>query len=99
MQRFVDDSLKQIDLGDGDFVKVPTALSFETVSRFQISDGDGDGKKVTALLLAIIKEWNLKLADGSDAEINEANLCKLDINTVNTIMQAVTPMFTVEKKD
>lgn len=97
--RFVESNeLKQIDLGDGDFVKVPAALSFEFLSGFDLDDTMKGGAKALAFMKGIIKEWNLKLADGSVAEITEENIKKLEFSTIRTIMEAVTPMLSVAKK-
>lgn len=97
--RFVTDAdLKQIDLGDGDWVKIPSRLSYGFVAG--ISEGDEkDAVKIsTKILVGVIKQWNLKDADGNDVAVTPENIQNLDFSTVQAIMTAVEPMMTPDPK-
>lgn len=61
MSRFVTQETQTIDLGEGDWVKIPKALSYEQVLKYS-SAGD-DYERSKSMLLGCIKEWNLKLID------------------------------------
>ncbi len=87
-------------MGDGDWIKIPSRLSYGFVSQFgDMKKDQADTAKVIGLLVKVVKEWNFKLADGSLAEISEDNFRKLEITTIQTMVAAITPLMTVEKKD
>ena len=87
--------LLQIDLGDGDWVKVPSRFSYGFVQNFSDIE-TGDVKKIAGFLLQMLKEWNLK--DGDEiAEIDQEHLESLDVDTFKTIMEAVTKLLTLPK--
>ena len=85
MSRFVDPTeLKQIDLGDGDWVKIPARVSWEIAEDFTTSELP-EGKKGILMLRTFIKEWNLKDKEGNIPKITEENIKKLDLPTLNKI--------------
>ena len=59
MSRFASKELRTIDLGDGEWIKVPVALSYNTVLSIN-SDKSNESDIAKAMLVACIKEWNLK---------------------------------------
>lgn len=99
--RFVeDDELKTIELGDGDWVKIPSRLSYGFVSKFNESGVKSDEmSKITDLLVQVIKEWNLKTRDGAVAPISKEFLVRLDVDTIKTLVTEITSLMGVEKKD
>ncbi len=96
--RFVNEQdLLQIDLGDGDWVKVPSRLSFAMVS--DLADVEGkDSTKTLAFITRVIREWNLKDAEGKGVPLTEENIKKLDLDTVKMIGEAIAPLVQVPKK-
>jgi len=46
------------------------------------------------MLVECIKEWNLKDENGVIPEINEENIMKLDILTIQTLSNAIVPLLT-----
>lgn len=98
MTRFVDPTdLRKVDLGNGDWIKVPSRISYGELT--EVGDlKSGDAGKITALLSKVIKEWNLTDADGKGVGISVESIKRLDIGTVKQIAEAITPMFEMEKK-
>jgi hypothetical protein len=105
MYRFVDDNeLQTVDMGDGDWIKIPAKLSYGFVSKFgdmKKEVAPGDVGKVLGFLVGLVKEWNFKMNKEGDeiAPITEEYLNMLDIGTLNAMVAAITPLMTVEKKD
>ena len=98
MSRFADEKkLKQIDLGDGEWVKIPEKLSYGTIAEIGEVDSSS-AEKTTKLLVAILKEWNLKDDDGEDVEINEKNIKMLDIQTITQISTVLGEILAPDKK-
>jgi hypothetical protein len=98
MSKFIDEKqLKQIDLGDGEWVKIPEKISYGTIADFGGVDGT-DIEKTTKFLITFIKEWNLKDGDGNVPEVTEDNVKRLDVGTIRTIMEGIMPLITVEGK-
>lgn len=95
--RFVGkNDLKQIDLGEGDWAKVQSKLSYGFVERF--GNDVSDKEKIIKMLLFTIKEWNLIDPDtGNIAEINVENLRKLDMDITILILEEATKMISVPK--
>lgn len=101
MYRFVDDNeLQTVDMGDGDWIKIPTRLSYGFVSQFgDMKTGENDMGKIMGFLVKLVKEWNFQLSDGTVAPITQETLSKLEIGTINKMVESITPLMTVEKKD
>jgi len=97
MSDFVSNKLKQIDLGNEKWIKIPEEISFGQVQNFTSGEKDESTMALKAMV-TFIKEWNLK--DGDDiAELNEENIKRLKIEDVNIISEAITGMIqTVDKK-
>lgn len=97
--RFVDENdLKQIDLGEDDWVKVPARISYGLVAKMGDLEAENDMEKITKFIVPILKEWNLKDSTGEVVEITEENILRLEISTVKQIIEQVVPMITLEKK-
>lgn len=89
MSRFVTQETQRLDLGGGDWVEIPKALSYAEVSKYtSIGSHYEIGK---AMLLGCIKAWNLKISDDSEeiAPITEENILKLDVKTTQIIDKAL----------
>lgn len=92
--------MQQIDMGDGDWIRIPARLSYGFVSQFGDMKGAGEGaEKVIGFLAKLVREWNFALKDGTPAPVTEDNIRRLDIATINAMVAAITPLMTVEKKD
>lgn len=97
MSRFVKNELRTIDLWEGEWIKIPTALSFEKVSTITwVTDPLEMSKK---MLTTCVTEWNLKDHNGEVPEINEENILRLDIETITILTQEITKMITPEAKE
>jgi len=87
--RFINpNSLKQIDLGDGDWVKIPSNISYEMATKI------GDPKKTdieraSFALINLIKEWNLKDENEKDVPVSKENIIILDLDTATKIMSGI----------
>jgi len=105
MYRFVDDNeLQRVNMGDGDWIEIPAKLSYGFVSQFGDMKKEGGTlamEKVMGFLVKLVKNWSFKATKDGDeiAPINEENIKRLDIVTLNAMVAAITPLMTVEKKD
>lgn len=73
----------RIDLGDGDWAEIPEVISFGTAASF--AENANDAAKV---ILSVVTAWSVT-EDGTPVELNEANVRRLDIATVNVIIEAI----------
>lgn len=92
MSRFASKELQMIDLGDGEWVKIPTALSYKVV--LEINSSKDESVIAKNLLTTCIKEWNLKDENGDVPEVNEENILQLDVQTITKITEAITKLVT-----
>ena len=89
MSRFASSDLRTIDLGDGEWVKIPVALSFKDSMEFKAQSDDESAKK---MILRCVREWNIKDENGLVPELNEENIMKLDIATITLISKELTKL-------
>lgn len=90
MSRFASSELQEIDLGDGESVKIPVALSYEQVAK--LTECPTEGGMSRAMLVECIKEWTIKDDAGNIPELTEANIVRLDIRTVQVITSEITKL-------
>ena len=96
--RFVDPKkLKRVDLGEGDWIEVPERLAYGTVAAMS-NIGETDADKTTALLVEVIKKWNLKDENDAEVAITKDSIERLDVATVTLISETVASMMTLSKK-
>lgn len=97
--RFVDpNELRQIDIGDGDWVKVPVRFSYGFIEQFQEAQGS-DTEKAAQFLEQMIKKWNLKLPSGEVAPIDVDHIRTLEVATFMLIMENVTKGLDIPKEE
>lgn len=92
MSRFASTKLREIDLGDGEWVKIPTWLSYAQVLKLTSFTSESEVSK--AMLIECIKEWNLKDEDWNSMEVSEDNIMRLDIITIQEISKEILPLLT-----
>lgn len=90
MSRFASKKLREIDLGDGEWVKIPTALSYDQVIRLTSNTTEAETSK--AMLIECIKEWNIKDEDGKDREVTQENIMDLDIHTIQILSAEIVKL-------
>jgi len=90
MSRFASKKLKKIDLWDWEFVKIPTALSFNQVMN--INKGWDEFETSKLMLIECIKEWNIKDENWKIPKVNEENILNLDIQTITKISWEITKL-------
>lgn len=90
MSRFASTRLQEIDLGDWEWVKIPSALSYADVLEFTSVKDELQLSKI--MLVKCIKEWNIKNEDGLVPELNETNILTLDLPTIQLISTALTKL-------
>ena len=93
--------LHQVDLGDGEWVKIPSAYSyFDSMELLRAQAGKSTDEQagLNKMLTVIVKEWNMKDAEGKPAELNEENIAFLDYGTVNTILAELNKLLVPSKK-
>jgi len=98
MSKFVTDKLTKIDLGDGEWVKVPSAVSFNLVRDFTKVQADSDMEKSMEMLIVLVKGWNLKDEDVKPAELTPDNLKRLDMKYINIIIQELLKIMGIDDK-
>ena len=98
--RFVSkNELQKIELGDGDWIKVPLRLSYAMLQELAIASGkngeddNGNIEGTAEGLASLIKEWNLKDADDKDVEVTVENVKLLDVKTINLIAEKTANLF------
>jgi hypothetical protein len=92
MSRFASTKLREIDLWEGEWVKIPTALSYAQVIKLTSSTNEAEMSK--NMLVECIKEWNLKDEDGVIPQVNEQNIMRLDMLTIEKISSQIIPLIT-----
>lgn len=92
MSRFASKKLQTIDLGDGEWVKIPTALSYAEV--LELTSAKTEMEMSKTMLVRCIREWNIKDEDGKFPELNEENILNLDVQTITLISQEITKLMT-----
>jgi len=97
MSRFVGKELKTIDLWEGEWIKIPTALSFNDVSKITSETDTTEMSK--KMLVVCIKEWNLKDTEGNIPEVNEENILTLDVSTITILTEEITKIINPETKE
>jgi len=90
--------LEKIDLGNGEWVKIPSMYSYADMTKMVGETDTTDVQKGKNVLVNSIKEWNLKGSDGEVAEVTEANIMMLDVESVNKINIAITSKMNLDKK-
>lgn len=90
MSRFASTKLREIDLWEGEWVKIPTALSYELVLELTGSWNDFETSK--KMLEKCIKEWNLKDEDGNIPVLSIENILKLDVATIKIISDEIAKL-------
>jgi len=100
--RFVNENeFTTIDVGDGDWVKIPARLSYGFVAQFEdVKEGTNVKQldKIAGMLAQCIKDWNFKMENDEVAPINKEMISKLEIPTVKLIVGEITSLMGVEKK-
>jgi len=93
MSQFVSDELETIDCGSKEWVKIPKEISYEQAQVFSnVQDKENVPMK---MMLTFVKEWNFD-DGGKVAEINEANIKRLNIKTITLIAEALTKKIAVD---
>lgn len=80
-------NLQTIELGGGDWVKIPTKFSAGFVEDY--SSSSDEEKKDSHLLAKSIKEWNLLDENGQLLPINVDIVRQLSLEDMNTILDAI----------
>lgn len=84
------DNVKRIELGEGDWVDIPSVLSTEDAEKIRASDADVDVAK------AVIRDWNLT-EGGAKVEITAESLRRLDIRVTKQIVKEVLALMSFPK--
>lgn len=97
MTRFVNENEHvTIDLGEGDWVKVPAKISWKLLTTTAKQQGDDLAQISSRLLAKLVVEWNLKDANGNVVPISEDAIDRLDARTGVAIMNVINPLITSE---
>ncbi len=80
------DSLKRVELDDGQFVVIDVDYDVWTLEELS----SGDLARVMAAFAAVIVETNLTDRKGQPIEISPAGLKRLRVSQLNRIQQALT---------
>ncbi len=95
----------QIDIGDGEWVKVPSFLSYKDATTLfsrvekDLPADEAESERIRGLRLVtyMIKEWNVMDGD-KIAEISEESIERMNLQAYMKISQVVMPIVTLEKK-
>lgn len=92
-----DDDLEQIDLGDGEWVKIPVSIPFGTLEKIAELPGSNAAKTVPTLLL-VIRGWNIKDVAGAVPQVTTESIRKLDMATIKAITDRVAAKIAPDEK-
>jgi len=90
MSRFASTKLRDIDLGDGDIIRIPVSLSYKQVLALTSHSTEAEISK--AMLIECIREWNLKDDDGNDVPVTEENIMNLKIDVIQIVTNELLPL-------
>ena len=90
MSRFASTKLRDIELGDGDIIKIPVALSYKQVLALTSYSTEAEISK--AMLIECIREWNLKDDDENDVPVTEENIMNLKIDVIQIVTNELLPL-------
>lgn len=96
--RFVnEDALETLDLGDGDWVKVPQKVSYETLE--QIAETGGTEIAMARQMLQLtVREWNFVDEEGKEVPVTDETIRKLDIPTIKAIVEVLNDKVRLDPK-
>jgi len=100
MSHFVSNKLKKIELGDGEYVEIPTDMSFEDsryLGTIKVTFSD-EFDQTIQMLLKFIKNWNLKDEDGKEVELISENIERLKMPTLVKIQEEILAIMGMEGK-
>lgn len=98
---FVDDSTERIDLGEGFWVEILSAISLNQSEKVfqQVSEEKVSKIQVAKKMLVVfIKKWNICEEGGEVAEINEKNIGRLPMKIITRLSELVEPKMNISKK-
>ena len=87
MSKFVSSELIKIDLGDGDYIKIPKEISFADCDSF--ASGVVGFEQTLTLVVSLIREWNLKDDESKITEISPENVKRLKLEVIHIIQNAI----------
>lgn len=90
MSRFASTKLRDIDLGDGDIIRIPVSLSYKQVLALTSHSTEAEISK--AMLIECIREWNLKDDDENDVPVTEENIMNLKIDVIQIVTNELLPL-------
>jgi hypothetical protein len=98
MSKLISKNLITVDLGDGEWAKIPEDISYgDIVELKNIEEKERD----IVVLKKFIREWNIKEGDGTIAALNEENIKRIDVDSAEkiiTVIQEVLVKVTDKKK-
>jgi len=92
--KFVSDKLRQIDLGDGSFAKIPEELSFKDVQDIDMMNKNGSSQ--SEIIKIVVREWNLSEDGGQILPITEENIGRLNLQTAKILSDAIAKMLATD---
>ncbi|NCN28333.1 hypothetical protein GW915_12260 [bacterium] len=96
--RFVDENdLLIVELGEGDWVKIPRRFSYGFSEKFQQGTTTDDTGKIADMLVQVIREWNIVDFNGSIAIVNIENIKRLEIKDLMVIVEAATKQMKLDE--
>lgn len=97
MSRFVSNRLKRIDLGEDEWIELPEEISFQEYTEIKsVTDEVAMSKK---MFTTMIRAWNLKDEDWKELPVTEANIMRLNIDTVTIITEELTKLVQTSNHD
>lgn len=93
MSRFVSHNIKNIDLGNDEWIAIKADISYEIFEKLQPDEnleGKKDFKHGKKILFAFITDWNLKDDKGEKVPVTEQSILDLNMETLNLIINEIT---------
>lgn len=90
MSKFASSKLQKVDLGDNEWVEIPSEISFGQMQAFlDVKQNEDAVGNTIDLLASFIKSWNLTDEEGQLMPVIKENISLLKFDVINTISEAI----------
>lgn len=99
MSKFASDELEQIDLGDGEWVKIPKIIAWDVLQAARKAKGEkGDEEVGINMISRLVRDWSWK-EKGKKVDIIEKNVKRMNVLLLDKITDILMKKIIIKKKD
>lgn len=90
MSKFASDhNLVEVDCGDGEWVKIPSVMSYADAESFVNSSVKNKYEQTLDMIEKFVKEWNFKDSKGELVPLSRDNIKRVDLAVIVKINEAI----------